>query len=59
MTEKMAVSAQRVLASGTELIAVSPECEPPSIEGWYDDGLAVPGSLAEVKKVKRRAVPRV
>jgi len=56
MTEKMALGTQRVLASGTELIAVSPAFGPPSIEGWYDDALAVPGVLAEIKKGEAEGV---
>lgn len=35
---------------GTEVIAVSPEKGPDAIEGSYDEALAVPGVLEEIKK---------
>ena len=56
MTDKMALSAQGVLSPGTELIAVSPAFGPPSIEGWYDEAMAVPGLLSEVMKGEREGV---
>jgi allantoin racemase len=53
MTEKAAVAARAVAANGTEIIAVTSRMGPPSIEGYYDGALAVPGLLSELKE--RRA----
>lgn len=50
MTERMGLYAQRIAAPGTEIVAVSPDFGPPSIEGYYDEALAVPGLLAEIRK---------
>jgi Asp/Glu/Hydantoin racemase len=46
MTERMGLYAQRIAAPGTEIVAVSPDFGPPSIEDYYDEALAVPGLLA-------------
>ena len=43
MTERMGLYARRIAAPGTEIVAVSPDFGPPSIEGYYDEALAVPG----------------
>ena len=49
MTEIMGQYARRIAAPGTEIVAVSPDFGPPSIEGYYDEALAVPGLLAEIR----------
>jgi Asp/Glu/hydantoin racemase len=46
----MGLYAQRIAAPGTEIVAVSPDFGPPSIEGYYDEALAVPGLLAEIRQ---------
>jgi allantoin racemase len=48
MTEKAAVAARAVAASGTEIIAATSRMGPVSIEGHYDGALALPGLLAEL-----------
>ncbi len=53
MTDAMSHCARNVVASGTEVIAVSPTMGPPSIEGYYDEALATPGLLAEVAAGER------
>jgi allantoin racemase len=53
MTEKAAVAARAVAAAGTQIIAATSRMGPPSIEGYYDGALAVPGLLSELKE--RRA----
>jgi len=50
MTEKIAACARNMARPGTEVIAVSPEMGPVSIESYYDEALAVPGLLAEIAK---------
>ena len=56
MTDAMGRCAQEVVAPGTEVIAVSPTMGPPSIEGYYDEALAMPGLLAEVAAGEREGV---
>jgi NCS1 family nucleobase:cation symporter-1 len=46
MTRNMVECAQRLAGPGTEIIGVSPDMGPPSIEGYYDEALATPGLLA-------------
>lgn len=53
MTRNMVECAQRVADSGTEIVGVSPDMGPPSIEGYYDEALATPGLLAEVIEGER------
>jgi allantoin racemase len=48
MTAMMGECARRVAAPGTHVVASNPSMGPPSIEGWYDEALAVPGLLAEI-----------
>jgi allantoin racemase len=48
MTVMMGDCARGVAAAGTEIVAVSPDMGPPSVEGWYDDALCVPGLLQEI-----------
>ncbi|MBX4941575.1 aspartate/glutamate racemase family protein [Rhizobium binae] len=50
MTEKAAIAARAVAASGTEIIAATSRMGPVSIEGHYDGALALPGLLAELKE---------
>ena len=50
MTERMGLYAQRIAAPGTEIVAVSPNFGPPSIEDYYDEAFAVPGLLAEIRQ---------
>jgi allantoin racemase len=48
MTAMMGECARAVAARGTVIVAANPAMGPPSIEGWYDEALAVPGLLAEI-----------
>ena len=48
MTAMMGECARRVAAAGTQIVAANPSMGPPSIEGWYDEALALPGLLAEI-----------
>lgn len=50
MTETAADAARRVAAAGSEIIAVTSTMGPVSIEGYYDEALAVPGLLVELAK---------
>ena len=50
MTDKMGVCARAVAAPGTVVQAVSPASGPVSIESHYDDALAVPGLLDEIRR---------
>ena len=49
MTDKMAACCRPVLDPGTELLAITNARGPASIEGHYDEALAVPGLLAEIR----------
>ena len=48
MTDVMGTCARAIAAPDTQIEAVSPSDGPPSIEGWYDESLAVPGMLAKI-----------
>lgn len=48
MTVTIADAARSVAASGTEIVAVTSRMGPASIEGYYDEALAVPGLLMEI-----------
>lgn len=50
MTEKAAIAARAVAASGTEIIAATSRMGPVSIEGHYDGALAIPGLLSELRE---------
>ncbi|EPE97557.1 aspartate/glutamate racemase family protein [Rhizobium grahamii] len=50
MTEKAALAARAVMASGTAIIAATSRMGPVSIEGHYDGALAIPGLLSELKE---------
>jgi allantoin racemase len=50
MTGTIADAANRVKASGTEIVAVTSSMGPVSIEGYYDEVFAVPGLLVEIAR---------
>src|SRR5260370_41783711 len=56
MTEKIRRAAERAAAPGTRIVAVNPPVGPESIEGLYDDALAVPGLLADIAKREAQGV---
>jgi len=56
MTDKIRAAAEAVASRGTRITAVNPETGPASIEGYYDEALAVPGLLAEIGKGAARGV---
>ncbi|ASA54636.1 aspartate/glutamate racemase family protein [Vibrio gazogenes] len=49
MTEKACLAARQVASEGTEIIAVTSAHGPVSIEGYYDEALAVPGMLQAIQ----------
>jgi len=53
MTETIAAAARGVAGAGTEVIAVTSSMGPASIEGYYDEALAVPGLLMEIAAGER------
>ncbi|WP_254544740.1 aspartate/glutamate racemase family protein [Halomarina pelagica] len=50
MTENIGKVADRYTSDEVEVVAVSPERGPISIESYYDDYLAIPGLLEEIRK---------
>ncbi|MFC5068847.1 aspartate/glutamate racemase family protein [Flaviflagellibacter deserti] len=50
MTAKIGEAARSVAAAGTEILAVNPAMGPVSIEGFYDEALALPGLLQEIAR---------
>ncbi|MGN7293899.1 aspartate/glutamate racemase family protein [Rhizobium sp. SAFR-030] len=50
MTATAADAAWRVAAVGTEIVAATSTMGPASIEGYYDEALAVPGLLMEIAR---------
>lgn len=48
MTATIAAAAREAAADGTEIVAVTSRMGPVSIEGYYDEALAVPGLLAAI-----------
>jgi len=50
MTATIAAAAHSAAAQGTEVVAVTSKMGPASIEGYYDEALAVPGLLAEIAR---------
>jgi allantoin racemase len=56
LTEVMTRCTLELVGPGTEVIGSTPTMGPPSIEGWYDDALAVPGVLAEIEAGEREGV---
>ncbi|MFC4360486.1 aspartate/glutamate racemase family protein [Halobium salinum] len=53
MTDNIGRVADRYTADSTEVVAVSPERGPASIESYYDDYLAVPGLLEEILREEK------
>lgn len=53
MTETIAAAARGVAGAGTEVVAVTSSMGPASIEGYYDEALAVPGLLMEIAAGER------
>jgi allantoin racemase len=53
MTATIAAAAWSVAAPGTEIVAVTSTMGPASIEGYYDEALAVPGLLIEIARGAR------
>ena len=56
MTAKIGAAARLVAAAGTEIIAVSPQHGPVSIEGHYDEALSVVGVLDEIRSGEAEGV---
>jgi len=56
MTAAIGRAAERIAAPGTRITAVNPETGPESIEGFYDEAIAVPGLLVEVARGEARGV---
>ncbi|WP_165313999.1 aspartate/glutamate racemase family protein [Vibrio ziniensis] len=52
MTEKACVAARRIASEGTEIVAVTSQYGPVSIEGYYDEAMAVPGMLDAIQLEK-------
>lgn len=52
MTEAAARAARRVAAPGTAIEAATSTMGPASIEGYYDEALAVPGLLVEIARAE-------
>jgi allantoin racemase len=50
MTATIAAAARAAATPGTEIIAVTSQMGPASIEGYYDEALSLPGLLAEIAK---------
>ena len=50
MTRKIGAAAAAVVSKGVEIVAVSPQHGPASIEGHYDEAMACIGLLDEVRK---------
>jgi allantoin racemase len=50
MTSAIAAAARAVAAPGTAIVAVTSSCGPASIEGHYDEAVAVVGLLEEIRK---------
>ncbi|MBP2300771.1 aspartate/glutamate racemase family protein [Azospirillum picis] len=53
MTARIGAAAKGVAAPGTEILAVNPPGGPESIEGYYDEALAVPGLLSAIERHER------
>ncbi|WP_189553331.1 aspartate/glutamate racemase family protein, partial [Mesorhizobium sp. M8A.F.Ca.ET.021.01.1.1] len=53
MTETIAAAARSVAGVWTEIVAVTSSMGPASIEGYYDEALAVPGLLMEIAAGER------
>lgn len=53
MTDKIAAAARAAARPGTEIVARTSTMGPASIEGHYDDALALPGLLAAIAEAER------
>lgn len=53
MTETVAAAARSAAGAWTEIVAVTSSMGPVSIEGYYDEALAVPGLLVEIAAGER------
>jgi allantoin racemase len=56
MTETIRRAAERAASPGTRIVAVNPSAGPESIEGFYDEALAVPGLLTEIARGEAHGV---
>ncbi|WNS76230.1 aspartate/glutamate racemase family protein [Bacillus sp. DTU_2020_1000418_1_SI_GHA_SEK_038] len=56
MTKGIENAAKSVARSDTQIIAVSPQMGPASIESYYDEYLCIPGVLEEIKKGEEEGV---
>jgi len=54
MTATIEKAAMSVAALGTEIVALTSTMGPASIEGYYDEALAIPGLLLEIARGARR-----
>ena len=50
MTDKIGAAARAAAAVGTKIVSTSPEMGPASIEGHYDEAIALPSMLAEIDR---------
>ena len=49
-TERLCLSALSIVADGTEIVAANPDIGAASIESHYDEALAIPGLLDEIRR---------
>nr|WP_246548569.1 aspartate/glutamate racemase family protein [Ancylobacter oerskovii] len=56
MTDKIAAAARLVAADATTILAATSRMGPASIEGYYDDALALPGLVDAVARAEDEAV---
>lgn len=56
MTSTIEVCARAVAAEGTEVVGVTSEFGPPSIESHYDEAMSVPGLLAAIQRGESEGV---
>ncbi len=56
MTEKAAAAARDVSGPDTQIVAATSAMGPASIEGHYDDALALPGLLAAIEAAEQQGV---
>ena len=50
MTEKVARTARKIARADTEIIATNPTDSPPSIQGFHDVAMCLPGLLHEIER---------
>lgn len=50
MTDKIADAARAVASPQAKILATQPDSGPPSIEGYYDEAFAVPGTLLRIRQ---------